>query len=326
MSEVITIGEPLVNFCSEEPDVSLTDALEFHKVMGGAELNVAIGVRKLGHSVEYVTRVGQDPMGKFIQKALAAYDVGTSYVSYDDVYYTGHQMKQLVTQGDPVVVNYRRDSAASHLEARQLEKIDLSDVKIAHTTGIFPAISPIAEKTFRSFYQKLIAAQKLITFDPNLRPSLWKSKDYMIKTINEIAGMADIVLPGINEGKILVGTDNPNEIADFYLNGERTHAVIIKLGDQGVFAKTDQGQKYTIPSFKAEKVVDTVGAGDGFALGLITALLEKKNLKAAAMRGNAVGCLQVQTLGDNDGYPNQEELQQFYAKQGVSEDEFANQA
>ncbi len=48
MSEVITIGEPLVAFCSEEPDVSLADALEWHKIMGGAELNVAIGVQRLG--------------------------------------------------------------------------------------------------------------------------------------------------------------------------------------------------------------------------------------------------------------------------------------
>lgn len=321
MSEVITIGEPLVTFCSKEPDVSLTDALEFHKIMGGAELNVAIGVKRLGHSVEYVTRVGQDPMGKFVQKTIDACHVGTKYVSYDDYYYTGHQMKQLVTHGDPVVVNYRHDSAACHLKEDQLDKIDLSNVKIAHMSGIFPAISDIAENTFRVFYQKLINANKFITFDPNLRPSLWKSKEYMIETVNELAGMADIVLPGIEEGKILVGTDSPEEIANFYLRGKRTQAVMVKLGEQGVFVKTSKNKKYTVPGFKATKVIDTVGAGDGFALGLITALLEGKSLKSAAVRGNAVGCLQVQTLGDNDGFPTVKELKRFYEKQGFSEDE-----
>lgn len=324
MSEVITIGEPLVTFCSKEADVSLTDALEFHKIMGGAELNVAIGVKRLGHSVEYITRVGQDPMGKFVQKTIAAHHVGTKYVSYDNFYYTGHQMKQLVTKGDPMVVNYRRDSAACHLEANQLDKIDLSDVKIAHMSGIFPAISSTAEHTFRVFYQKLIEAGKFITFDPNLRPSLWKSKEYMIKTVNELAGMADIVLPGIEEGKVLVGSDDPEKIADFYLNGKRTRVVMVKLGAHGVFVKTSSHNKYVVPGFKAEKVVDTVGAGDGFALGLITALLEKKSLKEAAIRGNAVGCLQVQTLGDNDGYPVPAELKQFYEDQGTSENETTN--
>lgn len=320
MSEVITIGEPLVTFCSKEPDVSLVDALEFHKIMGGAELNVAIGVRRLGHSVEYVTRVGEDPMGKYVQKMIAQHKVGTKYITYDNTYFTGHQLKQLVTKGDPFVFNYRRDSAACHLTKDQIEKIDLIDVKIAHMSGIFPAISDTAEATFRAFYKRLIDAGKLITFDPNLRPPLWKSKEYMIKTVNELAGMADIVMPGINEGKILVGTDNPEKVADFYLKGPRTHTVMVKIGSKGVFVKNNKGEKYTVPGFKADHIVDTVGAGDGFALGVITALLEGKDMKTAAMRGNAVGCLQIQTPGDNDGYPTREGLKKFYEKEGVSED------
>lgn len=67
-------------------------------------------------------------------------------------------------------------------------------------------------------------------------------------------------------------------------------------------------------------MVDTVGAGDGFALGVITALLEDKSLRSAAMRGNAVGALQVQTPGDNDGYPTPAKLKAFYEAEGVSED------
>ena len=66
-------------------------------------------------------------------------------------------------------------------------------------------------------------------------------------------------------------------------------------------------------------VIDTVGAGDGFALGVITALLEGKTLESAALRGNAVGAMQVQVLGDNEGYPTREKLLQFYEKQGVEE-------
>jgi len=70
MSEVITIGEPLVILCSKDPDVSLVDTEDFHKVMGGAELNVAIGVRRLGHSVEYVTRLEKILLASMSKKLL----------------------------------------------------------------------------------------------------------------------------------------------------------------------------------------------------------------------------------------------------------------
>ncbi|GEN48710.1 sugar kinase [Ligilactobacillus pobuzihii] len=320
MSEFITIGEPLVTFASKDPDVSLVDAMNFHKIMGGAELNVAIGVTRLGHSSEYISQVGADPFGDFVKKTILGHKVGTSYISENKEHFTGHQLKQLVTKGDPATFNYRKDSAACYLPKEVIDQIDLSDVKIAHMSGIFPAISDIAEDTFRSLFKRLISQGILTTFDPNLRPPLWSSKEKMISTINELAGMADIVLPGVEEGKILMGSDDPEEIADFYLKGERTKRVIVKVGPAGAFVKTKDGQSYMVDGFKVKHVVDTVGAGDGFALGVITALLEGKPLKTAVMRGNAVGALQVQTPGDNDGYPTPEELKEFYTKEGVSED------
>lgn len=320
MSEVITIGEPLTTFASSEPDVPLVDVEKWHKIMGGAELNVAIGVQRLGHSTQYISRVGQDPFGEYIIKTINQHKVGTDYISTDPEYFTGHQLKALVTKGDPATFNFRKNSAASHLTSEVIDDVDLSDVKFAHMSGIFPAISDIAEASFRKLYKRLNDANIPTTFDPNLRPTLWKSKEYMIKTINELAGYADIVLPGVEEGKILMGSDDPEEIADFYLKGERTKTVVVKVGPAGAFVKNSDGTKYTVKGFKVDKVVDTVGAGDGFALGVITALLEGKTMKSAVLRGNAVGALQVQTPGDNDGYPDHEGLKAFYEKEGVSED------
>ncbi len=226
----------------------------------------------------------------------------------------------MVTKGDPATFNFRKNSAASHLSPEVIDQVKLDDVKFAHMSGIFPAISDTAEASFRKLYKRLNDAGIKTTFDPNLRPTLWKSHDYMVKTINELAGYADIVLPGVEEGKILMGSDDPEAIADFYLKGERTTTVIVKVGPAGAYVKTKDGQSFTVKGFKVDKVVDTVGAGDGFALGVITALLEGKSLKAAVLRGNAVGALQVQTPGDNDGYPTHEGLSAFYAKEGVSED------
>ena len=186
-------------------------------------------------------------------------------------------------------------------------------------SGIFPGISDTAEETFRALSKRLNENNILTTFDPNLRP-LWKSHDYMVKTLNELAGYADIVLPGVEEGKILMGSDDPEAIADFYLKGERTNTVIVKIGAEGAFVKTSNGDKYTVKGFHVDHIVDTVGAGDGFALGVITALLEGKSLRSAVMRGNAVGALQIQTPGDNDGYPTPDEPKAFYTQEGVAED------
>lgn len=320
MSEVITVGEPVVTFASTDPDASLSDAEHWVKILGGAELNVAIGVKRLGHSVEYISRVGQDPLGDYAIKTIQSHQVGSQYISTDPTYWTGHQLKQLVTKGDPLTYNYRTNSAAAHLSAEIMDQVDLNGVKIAHMSGIFPAISSVAEKSFRSLLKRLVAKDILTTFDPNLRPSLWSSQEKMIKTINELAGAATIVLPGVEEGRILMGSADPEAIADFYLQGERTKTVVVKLGPAGVYVKNQDGSAYTVNGFKVDQVVDTVGAGDGFALGVITALLEGKSFKSAVLRGNAVGALQVQTPGDNDGYPTPEELNAFYQKEGVSED------
>lgn len=320
MSEFITIGEPVVTFASKDADYNLADSTHYLKILGGAELNVAIGVQRLGHTTQYISQVGKDPLGIYAENVIKEHGVGTDYVYSDSNHWTGHQLKQLVTHGDPQTYNYRTNSAASHLNFEKIDNLDLSGVKIAHMSGIFPALSETSRKSFRELMKRLVDNNILITFDPNLRPSLWDNETNMISTINELAKDADIVMPGINEGKVLMGSDNPEKIADFYLNnGHRTRAVLVKVGSRGAFVKIKAGDSYMVNGFKTEHVVDTVGAGDGFALGVITALLEGKTLKSAVMRGNAVGSLQVQTPGDNDGYPTQEQLMNFYKKQKVSE-------
>ena len=98
-------------------------------------------------------------------------------------------------------------------------------------------------------------------------------------------------------------------ISDFYLQ-RGAGAVITKLGSRGAYV-ADSAHHSLIPGFAVEKVVDTVGAGDGFAAGLISALLEGATLDEAARRGNAIGALQVMSRGDNTGLPNRQQLRQF---------------
>ncbi|QIL51185.1 sugar kinase [Weissella coleopterorum] len=320
MSEVVTMGEAMAVFAATDLDQPLWSANHFDKYLAGAEVNVATGVARLGHSVEYITQLGMDPIGKFIQYQLENNNIGTEYVNFSDEYQTGLMFKQRVSVGNPETANYRKNSAASHFNDKNIDKIDFHDTKIIHLTGIFPALS----ETTRLATERLFAmgknSKKITTiFDTNLRPALWHYKQEMIETVNDFAHQAKIVLPGIHEGEILVGSSNPEQIADFYLtNSDITEAVVVKLGSDGAFVKEKNGNKLLVPGYKVDTIIDTVGAGDGFAVGLITGILEQLSLADSVRRGNAIGSLAVQSAGDNDGYPNADELMDYIAQRSIN--------
>ena len=221
-------------------------------------------------------------------------------------------LKGRVSEGDPDIFYFRAGSAASTLSVEDVGKIRFDEYSHIHLTGILPALSKSTLDAVNLMFDRARQAGLLITFDPNLRPQLWPSQDEMIKSINAMAAKADIVLPGTAEGKILMGSDDPKKINDFYRNlGAKV--VITKVGSEGAYVTTAT-EEYLVPGFKVDKVVDTVGAGDGFAAGVITALMEGRTLKEAVRRGNAVGAIQVMSRGDNEGLPYPEQLETFMKK------------
>lgn len=82
------------------------------------------------------------------------------------------------------------------------------------------------------------------------------------------------------------------------------------MGPQGAYVKNQTEEKY-VDGYKVEKVVDTVGAGDGFAVGFLSGLLEKESIKDCADRANAIGAIQVMHASDNEGLPTRNELFAF---------------
>ena len=160
--------------------------------------------------------------------------------------------------------------------------------------------------------KRLIArAQALdmpISFDPNLRPQLWESEKKMVSTLNFLAESAETVLPGLGEGKILTGRDTPEGVADFY-HAMGVKNVVVKLGKDGAFFSEKDGESGYAPEFPVRKKVDTVGAGDGFAAGVISALAEGLPLCEAAKRGNVIGAIQITNKSDNEGLPTSAELE-----------------
>ncbi|MSE21524.1 sugar kinase, partial [Lactobacillus parabuchneri] len=247
---------------------------------------------------------------------LSLNHIGTDYVDTTADYWTAMQFKQRVTKGDPGIFYYRKNSAAAHFDKASLDNIDFDGIKMVHLSGIFPGISEQALVAFKHLIE-LVHQHSTIrtTFDPNLRPQLWSSQAKMVSTINALAAEANIILPGVNEGEILMGSRDPEKIADFYLgNSHYTDTVIVKVGSKGAYVKVKGGQGSMVAGYHVDKVIDTVGAGDGFAVGVITGLLEGLSNKQAALRGNAIGSLAVPAPWDNDGYPTQAELRTYQAK------------
>lgn len=311
MSEVILFGEPMALFVANTTG-PLEEVTQFTRSLAGAEVNVCIGLTRLGHSVTYITRLGDDPLGHYIENFLKAEGIGTQFITYDSTYRTGIQLKNKVIEGDPFAPYYRKCSAASHITAEEINAIDFHGVELVHITGIPPALSQSCREATYRLIERAKENNCYITFDPNLRPALWESKELMIETIHDIAIRCDMILPGTEEGLVLTGSKDPVAIADYYQQlGIPT--VIIKLGANGAYVRNGK-ESFTIDGFRVSHVVDTVGAGDGFAVGIISGLLEKLPLEECVLRGNAIGSIQVTHISDNEGLPTRASLSAYMQK------------
>lgn len=175
-----------------------------------------------------------------------------------------------------------------------------------HATGIPPALSASACELSHELMRRMRGKGASLSFDPNLRPSLWPSERRMIAEINALAAHAHWVLPGLEEGRLLSGWQEPADIAAFYLD-MGVDAVAIKLGPSGAYYRDAHGEGL-VPGVPVATVVDTVGAGDGFAVGVVSALLEGLPLPDAVARGNWIGSRAVQVRGDMEGLPKRSQL------------------
>ncbi|EOF4704932.1 sugar kinase [Klebsiella oxytoca] len=305
--DVITIGEAMAMFVATETG-ELAEVEHFMKRVAGAELNVATGLARLGLSVGWVSRVGEDSFGRFVLNALAKEGIDARGVSKDGRYATGFQLKSKVENGtDPIVEYFRKGSAASHLSPDDFNEAYFTSARHLHLSGVAAALSESSYALLDHAARTMKAQGKTLSFDPNLRPTLWKSEAEMVEKLNQLAFQADWVLPGLKEGMILTGQQTPEAIADFYLTrGVRT--VVIKTGSDGAWYKTADGEQGAVAAIKVDNVVDTVGAGDGFAVGVISALLEGQPLRQAVQRGNKIGSLAIQVQGDSEGLPTREAL------------------
>jgi len=305
---ILLVGEPMGLFIAKT-EGAFEDVDEYAVATCGAEFNVAIGLTRLGHKASYLTKLGPDPFGKRIIKQMRAEGIATDDILYDDTLRTGFMLKGSTSVGDPAIYYFRAGSAASTLSPADVEGLDFSKFSAIHMTGITPALSDATRDLCRFLAAKAHEEGIFLSFDPNLRPQLWPSREVMASYINELAAQCDLFLPGIAEGEVLAGLTDYVAIAEHYRK-LGAGAVVVKVGGDGAYYDAGD-ERGLVPGFHVSHIVDTVGAGDGFAAGVLSARMEGLSWYDSVRRGNAIGAIQIMSVGDNDGLPTRAELNEF---------------
>lgn len=306
MKDIITLGEAMVVF-NPESTGPMKFVTGFQKTIGGAELNLAIGCSRLGLDTGYITRLGNDEFGKSIRNFIRGEGIDTSEIDFIDHYPTSINFKEIMEDGSVKTFYYRDKSPTLSMTPDDLNESYFKNAKILHLTGIFPAIGDAALEVWK---QAIHLAKKhgvKISFDPNIRLKMW-TKDQARKVLLEILPDVDILLAGDEEMDIIIGKRDPVAIIEA-CNKIGISYIAIKQGENGSVGYS-QGETIKAVPVKASKVVDTVGAGDGFNAGVLYGYLHDWSLEKTLKFANTIGSMVVSITGDNEGLPYYEDVQE----------------
>jgi sugar/nucleoside kinase (ribokinase family) len=302
---VLTFGEALVGYGTVEDN--LRTATQFTRFPGGADLNVAVGLTRLGVRTSWASVLGEDAHGDYLADAVD--QLGITPLVRRAAGPTALMFKAGGAAGDPEVLQVRHETAfAQHADVLLTADVLAFDgIDHLHLTGIVLGISPAARAAALTLLDAALHAGLSVSFDPNIRLNLWPDQQEMRGMINTVAARATVVMPGLAEGRLLTGANEPDDIAQFYLQ-RGVHDVVIKLGAAGARGWTADGETAQSRSF-AVTPVDTVGAGDGFAAGYLAGLLTGTGLQQRLDQAAAIGALVTTRRGDLTAMPTRAEVE-----------------
>ncbi|WBU53059.1 sugar kinase [Paracoccus sp. SCSIO 75233] len=252
----------------------------------------------LGDRVQagFVTRVGCDGLSDSFVQGMAADGLDISGVSRDPKHNMGLYLIEL--DGVERSFHYWRDmSAARHLadDADALAAA-LKDVGLIHVSGITLAIlPPSSRKTLFTVLTGARAGGAVISFDPNIRPRLWTSREEIHETVSQMAEITDIALPSFDDESAIWGDATPADtVARFAALG--VAEIVVKNGAASVVVGQD-GQLSEFATPAADIVRDTTGAGDSFNAGYLSARLQGAATGKAVQMGCALARVVIRNLG-----------------------------
>lgn len=260
MNKLYVIGEMLIDFTSAGSEGRDGPAV-FERNAGGAPANVAVCVSRLGGISALVTKLGDDAFGRYLKDVLVREGVDTSYVYMTNEAKTALAFVFLDGRGERDFLFYRDPSADMLLSADDVSGIAFEPGDVLHFGSVDLVDAPVKE-AHRKITQRARDAGATVSFDPNLRYPLWKSRDELLSAVREFLPLADIVKVSLDELFDIAGVCDEITAVNKLLGGN-TKLIFVTKGSEGSAAYTRKTSTPLIPAEKAH-CIDTTGAGDTF--------------------------------------------------------------
>lgn len=259
--------------------------------VGGAESNVACGLAHLGHNVEWLSRLGDDPLGQGVVDFLTSRGVGTTTVARDADRRTGVYFKDSTDQ-QTTVYYYRSGSAAAAMSRSSVHPETLRGARLLHLSGITAALSSSCDDLMQALVVDRQHDIQTVSFDVNYRPGLWPVARAAPR-LRELADAADVVVVGRDEAETLWGATTPEGVRELL---PHVRQLVVKDNDLGATCFSEEGISFQ-PALKVG-VVEPVGAGDAFAAGYLSGLLKGMSPEARLRHGHVLAALTLQHVSD----------------------------
>ncbi|MEU1130515.1 sugar kinase [Streptomyces sp. NPDC005900] len=295
--DVVALGESMVTFLPARPG-RLADVPSFDRGIGGAESNVLCALAAAGHTTRWVSRVGADGFGDHLVAAVARYGVDTSAVGRDPHRPTGVYFRTADDRDCDTheVVYYRAGSAASAMARGSVDEGALASGRVLHLTGITPALSADCLDLVRHLCARRADRAPLVSFDVNHRPGLWRNRSGAgADVLLGLARGADLVFVGEDEAAAAWGITGGPEALRAALPEPAT--LVVKQGGRGA-TLFRHGEEPVFQAAPRVDVVASVGAGDAFAAGFLSATLRGLGAARRLRHGHLMAAAALTVPGD----------------------------
>lgn len=278
MKKLIAIGEALIDFIPGSAGKSIQHTESFQPVVGGAPANVCGAFTRLGGESFFISQLGNDPFGDKIVEELSGQGIDCGGVKRTSQANTSLAFVALKEEGNREFSFYRKPGADMLLAKEDVMEQWFQDVYALHFCSVSLGNFPMKE-AHRQAIEFAKKNKAIVSFDPNLRPALWESKEAMLAAVQEFLPMADIVKISDEEIEQITGEKVPYDGIEKLLN-MGVKLVIYTMGSQGAQAYNKNGFA-TVKGIRVN-AVDTTGAGDAF-IGSFLNSLWRADVKAEAL-------------------------------------------
>ncbi|WP_310832688.1 PfkB family carbohydrate kinase [Paenibacillus pedocola] len=269
MLDVIAIGEVLIDFTPAGRTAGGNEQFECNP--GGAPANVAAALSRLGAKSALISKVGEDQFGSLLHNTLLGSGVDVSEVSYTNEASTTLAFVHLDDQGDRSFSFFRKPGADTFLHSRDIPLHRIESCKALHFGSLSMTHEPARTAT-KTAVLKAKESGVLLSFDPNIRFALWKSKEEARQNIFWGMNYADILKISEEELSFITGISDVEKGSLELQQQFDISLIVVTLADKGCYYRLAGLDGY-VPGFKV-KAIDTTGAGDAFLGCLLYKILE----------------------------------------------------